>query len=381
MSAAVSAHLALPLGLVRLGFALTALAGGAGALLYAWLWALTPLQGPAGDRQDDRQDDRQGDRMDEREEGRRVHRVVPVAGILLVPAGIFAAAAIVMSSSQWVLVPGLVECTVLCGIAVAWTLAFDPSDAMRPASYASGVRAVASGTLILTGAAMLVTGPGAATAVVAVLMIVLGVAVAFIPRVVRLWSDLIGERAARASEHERAEIAAHLHDSVLQTLAIIQNRAGPKSEVARLARAQERELRDWLFAGTDPFAGDIATELHSAAAALELEHEVRFDVVVVGDASDIVSASVVGAAREAMLNAARHAGGDVAVYLEASPEALDVFVRDRGSGFVIDDVPAARMGIRESVVGRMRRAGGTATVRSDAAGTEVHLRIERGAIG
>jgi signal transduction histidine kinase len=185
------------------------------------------------------------------------------------------------------------------------------------------------------------------------------------------------ERAALAREEQRAEIAAHLHDSVLQTLAIIQNRAGPGSEVARIARAQERELRDWLFAGTDPFAADLATELRTIARELELEHAVRIEVVTVGDVGAIESHALSAAVREALANAARHAGGDVTVYAEATSDTVEIFVRDRGRGFDPATVPAGRLGIRESIVGRMARAGGSATVTSGPDGTEVQVRLPR----
>src|SRR5690606_12845184 len=125
--------------------------------------------------------------------------------------------------------------------------------------------------------------PDALVAVLAVGMLVLGLGVIGAPVVVRLWTDLMAERASRVREEQRAEMAAHLHDSVLQTLALIQNRAGASSEVARLARAQERELRDWLFAGTTPSGTDLVAELRQIAASLEVEFPVRIDIVTVGE--------------------------------------------------------------------------------------------------
>jgi len=208
--------------------------------------------------------------------------------------------------------------------------------------------------------------------------VLLGVAAFVVPVLLARWSARAAERAALAREEQRSEIAAHLHDSVLQTLAIIQNRAGAGSEIARIARAQERELRDWLFAGTDPFAGDLATELKTIARELELVHAVRIEVVTVGEVGAVESHALAAAAREALVNAARHAGGDVTVYAEATPDAVEVFVRDRGSGFDPDAVPDGRLGIRESIVGRMTRAGGTGVVVSGADGTEVQLRLPRG---
>ena len=165
---------------------------------------------------------------------------------------------------------------------------------------------------------------------------------------------------------------------MLQTLALIQNRAGASSEVARIARAQERELREWLFEGDVAPSTDSVAEMRAIAAAIELDFAVRFDVVTVGEVPEGVPVALVAAAREAMLNAARHAGGDVSVYIESSPHDVNVYVRDRGPGVDLESLPADRLGIRESIIGRMARAGGTATVRhgTGGIGTEVHLRIE-----
>jgi signal transduction histidine kinase len=198
------------------------------------------------------------------------------------------------------------------------------------------------------------------------------------PWAIRLWHELIAERTKRVREEERAEMAAHLHDSVLQTLALIQNRAGASSEVARIARAQERELREWLYAGVGTADSDLATDLKDYAAALELDYAVRFDVVAVGQSTERSSGELAAAAREAMLNAARHAGGDVSVYIEGSSTGADVFIRDRGPGFDPALVPEHRLGVRESIIGRMRRAGGSGTVSRGAggAGTEVHLHFD-----
>ncbi|MCL2795991.1 MAG: PspC domain-containing protein [Microbacteriaceae bacterium] len=211
----------------------------------------------------------------------------------------------------------------------------------------------------------------------AVALVAVGV---FGPWGIRLWHELIAERTKRVREEERAEMAAHLHDSVLQTLALIQNRAGASSEVARIARAQERELRQWLYSGVGTADADLATDLKDYSAALELDYAVRFDVVVVGQSAERSSGELAAASREAMLNAARHAGGEVSVYVEASQAAVDVFVRDRGPGFDPQAVPEDRLGVRESIIGRMRRAGGTAVVRPGAGGTgtEVQLHFEPG---
>jgi signal transduction histidine kinase len=274
---------------------------------------------------------------------------------------------------------GLAESALALLAAIAWAVAVDRRDPQR-AVTAPVVRGLASGLLIVLGLAPLPASFADArtlVAIVCVALVLLGIAGFVLPPLIERWSTRAAERAALAREEQRAEIAAHLHDSVLQTLAIIQNRAGAGTEIARIARAQERELRDWLFAGTDPFAGDLATELRTIARELELEHAVRIEVVTVGDVGAIESGALAGAAREALVNAARHAGGEVTVYAEATPDVIEVFVRDRGAGFDADAVPDGRLGIRESIVGRMARAGGAGVVTSGDEGTEVLLRLPR----
>jgi signal transduction histidine kinase len=197
----------------------------------------------------------------------------------------------------------------------------------------------------------------------------------------RLGRNLTSERAERIRSQERAELAAHLHDSVLQTLTLVQKRAGDPREVAQLARRQERELRSWLFdADRAPASDSLAASLELAAAEIEDAHRVPIDVVAVGDRPmDERAEAIAAAAREAMVNAAKFApdAGEVAVYAELGRDRAQVFVRDRGPGFDVDSVPADRRGLRESIIGRMERSGGRAEVRSrPGTGTEVALEIE-----
>jgi signal transduction histidine kinase len=218
-------------------------------------------------------------------------------------------------------------------------------------------------------------------AVAGLAVVVLALGLVFGPWLVRLVRTLGAERAARIRSQERAEVAAHLHDSVLQTLALIQRRSEDPKQVATLARRQERELRGWL-AGDASRALDttLAGALEDAAADVETTFAVAVEVVAVGDrALDERAAALVGAAREAMTNAARFAGADgaVSVYAEATPHGVEVFVRDRGPGFDVAAIPADRRGVRESILGRMERHGGTAEIHSTpGAGTEVVLRLE-----
>jgi len=356
---ALAAHLGRPVWWIRLLALALAVCGGAGVLMYLWLWAFVPLEDPRGDE----------------EEPASVRRSAPASAFLLVLAALATLGFLVGNGQS---TTALLLLTAASGLAVVWSLTFDRNDPGRSTGHGVVVRFVAVALLVVGGVTSLLSRPTAANAVLGVAVVVLGVAVIAAPRVVTLWSDLMGERAARVREVQRAEIAAHLHDSVLQTLALIQNRAGASSEVARIARAQERELRDWLFVGDTPVAADLATELRDVAAAIELDYAVRIEVVAAGLSVDTSSAALVAAAREAMVNAARHAGGEVSVYLETAPGSIDVFVRDRGPGVDLGSLPSDRLGIRESIIGRMTRAGGSATVRpgSGGSGTEVHLHLE-----
>lgn len=202
------------------------------------------------------------------------------------------------------------------------------------------------------------------------------------PFIWRLGRNLAAERAERIRSQERAEVAAHLHDSVLQTLTLMQKRADDPREVAALARRQERELRDWLAGGSDGDAeARFTAALRAAAEGVEDDQRVKIDVVAVGDCElDEPAAALVAAAREALINAAKFApGGTISVYAEVTPERIEAFVRDRGPGFDRAAVPPDRRGLSESIVGRMRRNGGDATIDSvPGAGTEIALSLDRG---
>ncbi len=192
---------------------------------------------------------------------------------------------------------------------------------------------------------------------------------------------LAAERAERVRSDERAEMAAHLHDSVLQTLALIQRRAADAGEVTTLARRQERELRSWLYGERAAAAESLAAAVAVVAAEVEESYPITVDVVTVGDRSlDDRGAALVAATREALINAAKWSGAtEVSVYAEAGAGGLAVFVRDRGAGFDPAGVDGSRRGIADSIVGRMERHGGSAAIRSaPGQGTEVEMRMEQG---
>jgi signal transduction histidine kinase/phage shock protein PspC (stress-responsive transcriptional regulator) len=248
---------------------------------------------------------------------------------------------------------------------------------------------------VVIGAVLVVSGIGAFLAtsdafdavrqgVLATLVIAGGLGLIFGPWLWRLAGALSTERRERIRSEERAEMAAHLHDSVLQTLAMIQRQADEPRAVTTLARRQERELRGWLFGQAPPSTGDdLGAALEGAAADVESQFDVAVDVVRVGGDCPLDDRLrvLVLAAREALVNAARHSGvPSASLYLEVEPERVTVFVRDRGEGFERDAIADDRHGITESIEGRMRRAGGGAVIRSQpGAGTEVELTMPRAA--
>ena len=211
-------------------------------------------------------------------------------------------------------------------------------------------------------------------------LVVGGLALILGPWVAVLARDRREERQRRVRADERAEMAAHLHDSVLQTLALVQRSDDP-ARMAALARRQERELRGWLYGvGSEPDQATVRAAVEHLAAAVEDRHGVVIDVVAVGDAPlDPATESLVAAAGEAMTNAARWSGcSDVSVYLEAAPQRVEVFVRDRGAGFDPEAVDGDSHGIRDSIRGRLDRVGGHCEITSSKGhGTEVRLHLSR----
>lgn len=388
VAAGLSDHLGVDVRAVRATFALTTLLGGLGLAMYAGLWMILPSdarfhEDAPGLEAATRQGKRPG-RTSRLEEGGWLVALGAVAlGIVVLVQSIVGNALI------WPAVLGI------AGLGVLWRQAdeaqrerwidtsgrIDPVRAVLgrggPASYAR----LAAGVVLLAVAFVLFAiqtdqAGVARDVMVAGVLGVLGLALTMGPWLFRLASDLAEERAARVRSQERADMAAHLHDSVLQTLALIQKHADDGRTVGRLARAQERDLRAWLYG--DPAAAEtsLAGSLRATAAEVEDVHGVPVEVVTVGDTElGEVARPVVLAAREAMVNAAKHSGaGKVDVYAEATDRLVEVFVRDRGAGFDPAGVADDRLGVRRSIVDRMERHGGSAHVRSTPGeGTEVRL--------
>jgi signal transduction histidine kinase len=374
----IADHLDVNVLWVRAAFVALMAVGGAGVVAYGLLWIFV------------------------RQEGAGVERVVPprerqqALGLAALGLGVgLAASALGSSQLGWLVGPLGV---VVVGAALVWREADEAqrrrltSGGWRAGWRAALLRVIAGSLFVATGIAVFLLGRldlgQVQFGLLAVLATLVGVAVITVPWWVRLVRDLGEERRERIRETERAEIAAHLHDSVLQTLALIQRQSDSPREVARLARGQERELRSWLYGvggsrrsgiGNDPPGGGVVAALAAAAAEVEDTYALTVRPVAVGGdrpLDDDLRALVL-AAREAMVNAAKHAGVDeVSVYAEVEPDEVNVFVRDRGAGFDPDAVPDDRHGLADSVRGRMNRHGGTVRLRTaPGEGTEVHLRM------
>ena len=248
------------------------------------------------------------------------------------------------------------------------------------AQVALGLGLVGAGVAVFLVATPSVASPSAG--ILATAAIAGGLVMVFGPWWWRLTHDLTVERQERIRSQERAEVAAHIHDSVLQTLALIQRNSTDARMVSTLARSQERELRAWLFGTPETKPGEsLAAALQRVSGEIEDLHGVAVETVEVGDCevdSDRLVA-LIFSTREALTNAARHSGtASVSAYLEVEPDQVTVFVRDRGKGFEPDQVPGDRRGISDSIVGRMNRHGGKAVIRSEPGqGTEVELVMPR----
>jgi signal transduction histidine kinase/phage shock protein PspC (stress-responsive transcriptional regulator) len=393
VAAGLALHLGVDVLFVRVAFLGLTAVGGLGAAVYAGLWLTLPTdthleQSTPGLEAATRQGKRRPRRARRLEDAGLLVALGAVAiGLVVLGQGVLGG-----SVAFWPLLLGVV------GLAVLWRQADEAQrerwidstgriDLVRAVVGRGGTASwarLAVGVGLLGSALVLFavqTGSSgqigvARDVVIAGVLGVGGLALMVGPWLVRLTGDLSEERAARVRTEERADMAAHLHDSVLQTLALIQKHASDGRAVATLARAQERDLRSWLYGEEAPPGTSVAAALRAAAAEVEDAHGVPVEVVTVGDVPvPEPLRPLVLAAREAMVNAAKHSGADqVDVYAECAPDRVEVFVRDRGRGFARDAVPEDRLGVRHSIEDRMRRHGGTAAIRTaPGEGTEVAL--------
>ena len=372
--AGISAHLGWSVRAVRAGFILLTLFSGFGLVLYAAYWAWLPI------------DERDGEAPSQ-SEGRDLAGALGL-GALAVGVLILLSVRGIDLFGSWLTPLVLVG----AGVGVLWRQSDDARRSALLSDVSASARATTrtavrrSGPRILLGLALVLLGILGVVAsqgdfvaslkgLAAALLAVVGLGLVLLPFVLGWWRDLATERRARIRSEERAEVAAQVHDSVLQTLTLIQRSAQDPDEVVRLARTEERALRRWLYAPVGDPAATFVAALESEIADVEATYACAVELVHVGDvARDERVDALVAAAREAIVNAAKHAGGAVAVYVECTDAAVEVFVRDRGNGFDPAGVPDDRLGLRESVLARMGRVGGSAHVRSQVGeGTEVSL--------
>ena len=389
VASGIAAHLGVSVLAVRVFFVIATVMGGAGVAMYGVLWAMLPAGPPpevlAPGLESASRDGRRPGRT------RRFSDIGPIIILSVLGIGVVFAAGAVLGHGWWIWPLGIA----VAGVALLWRQAdeaqrerwLDASGKVDPVrlvlgsgGWAAWAR-IAAGLVLVVVATVLIALRGGSVSVardatVAILLGVVGIFIVVGPFIYRLLAELSGERAERVRTQERADVAAHLHDSVLQTLALIQKNP---ADAARLARAQERDLRAWLYAGESLDEATVASALRAMAAEVEDAWGIAVDVVAVGDIDFSEELRpIVAAAREATTNAAKHAGVPrIDVYAEIAADGVDVFVRDRGAGFDPDSTPEDRLGVRRSIIDRMERHGGQATIRSaPGEGTEVRLHID-----
>ncbi|PSL03238.1 phage shock protein C (PspC) family protein [Haloactinopolyspora alba] len=383
---------------VRIMFSLLSAVSGFGIVLYLALWIFTPLDQTVQREADDASPAgvAAATRSGKRRRGRLAQRTGDLGQL---------AALVLLGGGVWLLVqqtplgisPGLFFPLLLAaaGLTMVWRTAdeqerqrlsvLSPSVPWLAAVTGGGgwlaaMRILAGVSVVVAGVVVFLVGQGQLDATVDALggfiVVLVGIGLITGPWLWRMWRNLESERRARIVSQERADMASHLHDSVLQTLALIQKQAHDPRAVVRLARSQERDLRSWLYSDLVDDGSSLAAALTKTAAEVEDAFGVPVEVVTVGDAEiDDAARAILKAAREATVNAAKHSGADkVDIFVEAGEDGVELFVRDRGAGFDPDSIPDDRMGVRRSIIDRMQRHGGEATFRSaPGEGTEVRL--------
>jgi signal transduction histidine kinase len=346
VAAGLAQNLRWPVAAIRALFVILSIFGGIGVVAYAAYWAVLPTR---------TEDDSDTARL-------LAFAALVIGGFLLLPV------------SPWMQI-GLPLAVMAIGATVVWTRVAPTGrvrrGGMQWTALLLGLLLVLVGVVGLAATGLGVQSVLRVSAVA--LLLLVGVGLITMPWIAGMYRELTSERQERVRSQTRAELATQVHDSVLQTLTLIRKHADDPDRVVRLARAQERHLRAWLYDPTGDPEQTLSAALAAIAARVEEDYPVTVEVVCVGDA-DLADTgqAVVGAASEAVLNAAKHAGGTISVYAEVD-DGIRVYVRDRGPGFNLDAVPADRRGISESMCGRMDRAGGSCTIRAGERGTEVIL--------
>ena len=386
VAACLAARIGIDVVVIRTAFVVAALLGGFGIAAYVVAWLLLPAEGADSNIATKALNDRRG------------LALAAGLGSLLIIVFLIAAAlgATWLNSVAWSIVISAV------GITLIWRNT-PPDEHEMLRRLAEPVKGLAGGSgrrrlwlriagavlLLIIGMAALLSGRSAhlLEPLAGLLLVIIAIVIMLGPWWLRIARDLVLERQARVRAEERADMAAHLHDSVLQTLALIQRRADQPQQVIQLARAQERELRSWLFDGLAPGPADgqemtLAGGVRLIQQEVEAQHGITVETVTVGDCElDDDLNALLAAAREATVNAAKWSGAPaVALFAEVEPAEVVLFVRDRGRGFDPAAVPGDRKGLAESIRARVARHGGSVTVRTaPGEGTEVSLTMPRDA--
>lgn len=370
----LAVHLGLPVSLVRVMFiCLTAFGVGIG--VYLWLWVTVPDDSPekngAGTL-------RPGlVRLREERAAQVSRNRMIVLGVALVAAAIVGTVLNATGTLDWRDMGAIVS--IISGIALVWSQSRDVNG-WRSLRF---LGIVAAGLLLLSlGVVMVASRDNPPVILLRGGLIgaalVAGVLFALVPMWLRTTKDLSQAQAQRVRESERADIAAHLHDSVLQALTLIRASAEDPARVRAIALTEERELRAWLYTGHAQAADSLDAAVTEAVVGVESRYGVPISVVVVGDMRPGPGElALVAALAEACQNAVRHGAPPVSVYVEVRPRAVEAFIKDNGEGFDPATIAADRHGVRDSIVGRLRRAGGSATIRRLARGTEIALNVPR----
>lgn len=370
----LAVHLGLPVSLVRVMFiCLTAFGVGIG--VYLWLWVTVPDDSP----------EKNGAgtlspglvRLREERAAQVSRNRMIVLGVALVVAAIVGTVLNATGTLDWRDMGAIVS--IISGIVLVWSQSRDVNG-WRSLRF---LGIVAAGLLLLSlGVVMVASRDNPLVILLRGGLIgaalVAGVLFALVPMWLRTTKDLSQAQAQRVRESERADIAAHLHDSVLQALTLIRASAEDPARVRAIALTEERELRAWLYTGHAQAADSLDAAVTEAVVGVESRYGVPISVVVVGDMRPGPGElALVAALAEACQNAVRHGAPPVSVYVEVRPRAVEAFIKDNGEGFDPATIAADRHGVRDSIVGRLRRAGGSATIRRLARGTEIALNVPR----
>ncbi len=372
--AGIATHLGVNVWLVRAIFVGLLFLNGVGALAYALAIALIPAGNPASSQL--AAPTRLAAQLNQLQskDGRDQATTIFSGTVLLALAAI-----LVAWSRGWLESNAYLPLLIIgCGAALAWSQAEEvmhtPRSMAAIARLAAGLALAVLGVLIWlsdhTDMSGMLIGAFAALVMLSVVALVLA----------PLWLGVIRQlsqtQAAQARASERADIAAHLHDSVLQTLTLLRAQADDPQRVAALALSQERELRAWLYGDNHPTNENLRSEVESVSREIEQLYGVPVDSVIVGDTPATAKTRVLTSAlREALANAVRHGKPPISLYVEVSGQEVEAYVRDHGVGFDLEAINPDRHGVRDSIIGRMQRHGGSATIRAREPGTEVCLRL------